>query len=330
MVAAVWFLYFRAGGFQWGLFWETFRKLDWRWLAVSVFFALLTYLGRALRWQVLLRPMREKSSLWNLFSATAVGFSAIVLLGRPGEMVRPYLIAMKERVSFSSQVGAWLLERVYDLLMALVIFGLALSRVDASQAALGEGLQWVLRVGGFAVGILGAVCLGFLFAVRKFSDTFAKRLLAALSFLPESYKHRIERYASAFSKGMGSTRSNSFVATVLMYTVIEWVLIVFCYLAVFQASPVTRAFHINDVLIFVGFVSFGAVIQIPGVGGGLQLTSIVVLTELFGLGIEVSSGIAMVIWSITFVVIVPFGLVLALHDGLNWRKLKELSREASL
>ena len=59
----------------------------------------------------------------NLLSATVIGFTAITLFGRPGEFVRPYLIALKEKVPVTSQLAAWLLERIFDLLMALLLFG---------------------------------------------------------------------------------------------------------------------------------------------------------------------------------------------------------------
>ncbi len=68
---------------------------------------------------------------------------------------------------------------------------------------------------------------------------------------------------------------------------------------------------ITDVLILIGFVAFGSLVQIPGMGGGVQVVSIVVLTEIFRIPLEVAGGIALVIWVITFVVIVPLGLLLA-------------------
>jgi len=56
----------------------------------------------------------------------------------------------------------------------------------------------------------------------------------------------------------------------------------------------------------------------------------VVLVELLGVPLEVAAGIAIVIWSITFVVIVPIGLGLSFHYGINLRKIKRLDREVSL
>jgi len=79
-----------------------------------------------------------------------------------------------------------------------------------------------------------------------------------------------------------------------------------------------------DVLIFLGFVAFGSIVQIPGIGGGMQVVSVVVLTELFRLPLEVATSIAIASWMISFVTIVPIGLVLAFHEGLQWGKLRHL------
>jgi hypothetical protein len=78
-----------------------------------------------------------------------------------------------------------------------------------------------------------------------------------------------------------------------------------------------------------GFVAFGTVIQLPGIGGGMQMVSVLVLHEIFGIPVEVATSMTLVIWIITFVILVPVGIPLALHEGLNWKKLKALREEAS-
>jgi uncharacterized protein (TIRG00374 family) len=318
-----------AKAFEWQLFAATFRSLDGRWLALAALMAWLTYVGRALRWRVLIRPVKAHPNLWNLFTGTAVGFTAIVLFGRPGEMVRPYLISLKERLSFSSQMAAWLVERMYDLMMALLIFGVALSQVKTSGVQVGEGLRWVLAVGGYAAAAVALLCLVVFLALRQFGEASEARIMAAAEVIPEQYRGMLARVLAAFTAGVRSTRDSSAVTLALAYSVLEWALIVSCYVCIFRASPSTAGFGWMDVLIFVGFVSFGNVVQIPGVGGGMQIVAIAVLTELFGMPMEVASGLAIVLWAITFVVIVPFGLALAFHDGLNWSKLRQIRETAS-
>ena len=59
----------------------------------------------------------------------------------------------------------------------------------------------------------------------------------------------------------------------------------------------------------------------------MQVAAVVVLTELFGLPLEAASGFAIALWLVTFVTVVPFGIVLAFREGLNWRKLSHVREE---
>lgn len=317
----------RDRGFDWAVFWATLRGLDPGWLAAASILALCTYVGRALRWAVLIRPVKPQPSIWNLTVATTIGFTAITLLGRPGEFVRPYLIAVKERVPVSSQLAALLLERIYDLLMALILFGFALSRVRQSEVQAGPALSWVLAAGGWTAAAIGVACLAMLVLIRQFAEPMRHRLLDALRFLSEERYARAERLVNAFVQGVESTRSGRSLLLLTGYSVLEWVLIAGTIMAVVRAFGHVLPFGLVDVLIFMGFLAFGAVIQIPGIGGGVQVVSVLVLTELFSVPLEAATGAAMIIWVITFVVIVPPGLLLALREGINWSKIKEFERE---
>ena len=330
VVAIALILYrWRTTEFQWDLFFATFLKVNWTWLGASVGLLLLTYLGRALRWEVMLRPLRPKPDLWNILSATVIGFTAIVLLGRVGEVVRPYLIAVKEELPFSTQMAAWLLERILDIMVVLTIFGFALAHIPPGLH-LSPGMEWVLRVGGWAAAGIGALCVLLLVIFRNFSDAAQTRILSAISFLPEKNYARVERTLKAFIQGVHSTRHRGFLSLLILYTAMEWLIIMGGYYCLFRAFPSTSSFEVTDIAIFVGFVAFGSVVQIPGIGGGVQVAAVLVLTEIFGIPFEAATGLAILIWLITFVVIVPFGLLFAFHEGITWRKLKQLPEDVPL
>ncbi len=308
--------------FDWRAFALTFANLELSWVAAGAIFGMTTYYVRAIRWAVLLKPVSAKPGILGLLSATIVGFTALVILGRPGEFVRPYLISLKERVSFSSQLAAWMIERIYDLLAALLIFGFGLSQVRTSGAKIGPQIAWVIETGGWAVAMLCAVCLTILVFMGFFSEIARRRLLDALTVLPDRYRLPATQTVTAFLEGAESTGSLASVGKMVLYTALEWILIAGGYYAILMAYGPTLHFGVIDVLIFMGFVSFGAVVQIPGVGGGVQLVAALVLTELFGLPLEISASIALLIWITTFITVVPFGLALAVYEGLNWKQLK--------
>ncbi len=330
MIAVALLLAWRAlrdRGFDWGVFWSTLEGLRWGWLAAAVALVLATYVGRALRWAVLIRPVKPDPSLWGLTISTVIGFAAITLLGRPGEFVRPYLISARERVPLSSQLAALLLERIYDMMMALALFGFALSRIHYSEIQAGPALSWVLATGGWVAGVAGVLCLLVLVVMRNFAGTMRNRLLDALSFLPERRFASAERLVNAFVQGVESTRSPRAVALLIGFTVLEWILIVASIMAVVRAYGTVLPFGLVDVFIFTGFLAFGAVFQIPGIGGGVQVVSVLVLTELFRIPLEAATSAAMVLWAVSFLVVVPAGMLLALAEGLNWNKIKQLDQE---
>lgn len=323
LAALVFVVYrWRTSGFSWADFAAALHHVDWNWLIFSQLLVFATYVGRALRWEVMVRPLRRDASLWGILTSTVIGFTAILLFGRAGEAVRPYLIAKKENVSFSSQIAAWIVERMLDLLMILLLFGIALTQVSYSAIQPSPRIRVILEAGGYTAGFTGAASLALLIGLSQFR---AERFLDWISFLPDRMLVKIRAVISSFEEGMQSTRSVRYTLLLILYTVAEWIIIAAAFGCVLRAVPSTRHFTITDVVILLGFVAFGSALQIPGVGGGMQIATVLALTELFGVNIGAASGIALLLWIISFVSIVPFGLGLAFHEGIKWRSLRHLN-----
>lgn len=317
-----------GAGFEWQALARSFVELDWRWLSASVALALSSYVVRALRWRVMLRPLRPGTSVRNLISATMIGFTAVTLVGRPGELVRPYLISRKENLPLSSQIAAWFLERIWDLLAFVVMFGYGLVHIGRSREVLGPRFEVAIQAGGYVIAATGVICLIVLVVLNRYSAAMRTRLLDALAFLPEKHHRRADRLVTAFLDGAASTKSRSTVMLLLLYTVAEWLVIVLSIAFLFGAYPGTARLGVADLVTFTAFVSCGSLIQIPGIGGGVQIAAIVVLNELFRVPLELATGMAIMIWVISWIVVVPVGLALACREGLNWRQFKALEREA--
>jgi uncharacterized protein (TIRG00374 family) len=278
----------------------------------------------------MLRPADRKVSLWKLNSDTAIGFAAIVLLGRVGEVVRPYLIARSAGLPLSSQVAAWLLERIFDMLAVLLLFGFALIRIPSHALHLSPPVQRSLEAGGYVFTAIGAVCLGVFIVFRNFSGFAHDRILSALTFLRAYHYQRAERMLEAFSRGLECTRNSQLLALLLVYTALVWAISTASYYALLRSFPATAHLTVSDVVILLGFTAFGGLVQIPGIGGGVQVASIVAFTQILGLSLEAASGISIFVWAMQAIAIVPVGALCAFYEGLNWSKLKLLSTKQIL
>src|SRR5271166_4725494 len=115
------------------VFWSsTDKRINWHGAGALIAGLALTYLAyvlRAVRWRIFLKPVC-KTTAARMLAPQFIGFSALALLGRAGEMVRPYIIAKKERLTFTSQVAVWGVERIFDMGAFVVLLALSFLSPD--------------------------------------------------------------------------------------------------------------------------------------------------------------------------------------------------------
>lgn len=169
-VFAALILWFFGRNLDWQEVGRSLRQADPWYLTAAVLIICLGYLLRAIRWKVLLEPITP-SSLTELFATTTVGFAAIFLIGRAGEIVRPMWLPMRDRrVRPSAALVTLGLERIFDL-AALVCFFAVNLLWFTPPAGREQDFRYVEIIGWL---MLLAVILGFiaLFVYQRISDRF--------------------------------------------------------------------------------------------------------------------------------------------------------------
>ena len=115
------FVYWFAYKLNWIEVWAEVREANWAQLALALSLFIGTYFVRVLRWRTLLSPLAQ-TSLKALFRATVIGFSALFIMGRAGEMiVRPAALSAKEKIHPSACYATVMVERVFDMVMVVVL-----------------------------------------------------------------------------------------------------------------------------------------------------------------------------------------------------------------
>src|SRR2546427_284986 len=102
------------------------EKSDWRLIILAWGIVLLAYLWRAIRWRSFLSPLTQVR-LGEVWIATTVGYAAVLLTGRAGEIVRPVVLPMRDpRVRPAASIVTIMIERLYDTMTVVLIFGVNL------------------------------------------------------------------------------------------------------------------------------------------------------------------------------------------------------------
>ena len=114
------------------------------------------------------------------------------------------------------------------------MFGFALTQHSRQRLAPESGLEWVVRDGRLHHRGICALCAVFLLAVPKLFRAGSAADPGGGDFpargaLPARSRHTLR----AFSEGMESTRNHGFLALLVLYTVLEWVVIVAAYYGLF-------------------------------------------------------------------------------------------------
>lgn len=309
--------------------WRSFRGLRLSYLLLAAVMIFASYLFRCFRWREFLRPMKI-AGMANLIVGTLVGFSAVALLGRPGEVLRPWLIARKEGLTVASQAAAWTLERVFDSLTVSGFLGLALY-FASSRGGFPEGHEALLesfRWGGLVL-FAGAVALGIAVSQFRRRSHLIRSLLDWLDRpLPHKVQVHLEKIAESFAGGLAGIATPRSLAVCTAYSLLVWLSVVTAFWSVFQAlgDPVSRLGPSAAVLVILA-TTIGSLAHVPGVGGGQQVAIALILTRLFDIPLAMAATAALLLWALSFMMVLIPGLPLTAHEGLTWQRLRSVTKE---
>ena len=314
--------------FRWDRLWDSLLSANPAYLLAAILTTYTSYVVRAYRWGFFLDPIK-KASLQVLFTGQIIGFAAIYLVGRPGEIVRPGYIAKRENVSYSAMAAVWLLERVYDTVFIALLFSLALFWISPSNepGGVAAGLSAAHRVAWLTLFITG-VFVALLIAFRFRSEKSDLRTPKLLRFLSPKRQHHFERFLRSFADGLGVIRNWKDLTASVASTALLWGVNVTFFWLVFRGmgNDVGRLSWMAAALVLFSGI-MGMIVQIPGIGGGFQVVTIKTMTAFLGVGLEEAAGASILLWIMLVFPCVALGVILLLHEGLTIRKLESIAEE---
>ena len=302
------------------------RSANPYYLILSLITIYVCYAVRSLRWKVFQQNLGP-SSFWNIYKMTLAGFSALQLLGRPGEPVRPVLLAQKEKLPISGMFGVYLLERIFDFSSMAVIATIALLRfrADAMSSETARALEKAAKPAA-SVLVLGILAATSLLVYLRFHGTALLERQLQGWLRAHGWRGKIAGIVLEVARGVQTIGDWRDLTLAVLYSAVHWFLVLVIYLWVARSFGGTLStLTLSDAMLVLAVTLVGSILQLPGVGGGSQAASFGAYTKILLVKPEAALAASIVLWLITFAACSLAGVPLLIHEGLSLGKLRELA-----
>jgi uncharacterized protein (TIRG00374 family) len=312
--------------FDFGLFRGQLAHADWGKMAIAVGCIYLGYVFRSVRWALLMRH-NKKVPLLSLLGTQVIGFTAVALIGRIADPVRPYLVSRKTGLPVSSQIAVYIVERLFDLgAMATIFF----SAIVLTPSGTLPHPELVKQAGNWGL-ILTALGALFLVAVRLAGGLVASVLGNLFGLVSQKLGAAVAHKIQTFRAGLDTMRSFTDFAAAASLSLSMWVLIGMAYLETlhaFVASPELVAITPAKCVLLMAVSGTASVLQLPVLGWFSQIGLVTAaLYKFFDVAAEPAAACAAALLLVTFLSIVPVGLIWAQIEHVSLRKVAQESEQ---
>jgi uncharacterized protein (TIRG00374 family) len=310
-----WFL-LKLDSEQKAAIWQSFREADYAWVAVAMVCCLLGHFVRALRWQLLFKPMGCKPNLNNTFGSVVIAYMANLAFPRAGEVMRCATLRTSEGIPVEKSLGTVVTERLIDALSFLFIviigmlamFGKAKDWLYDTLSQKYDSLPNMFMIGG--VLLLLAVLAFVIYKV------FWKRLLHIKLFakINDMLIGMIDGVKSILHLGKRNT------ALFLIYSIIIYLLYILGGLIIFQAFDETSPLGMGAAFVLYLFGSVGMTFSQGGIGVYPVLVQLSL--DIYGISMEVGTACGWLLWGSQQAIVIVVGAAYLIYFSLLKRKNK--------
>jgi uncharacterized protein (TIRG00374 family) len=292
---------------------EQFFQVHYWYILPSLLPYGICFMLRAVRWQLMLRPVK-RISLSSSFSTIMIAWASNnVLPLRMGEIVRTYVIGQKENITVSAALATIVIERIID--------GLSLVGICALFFLFETMPSDVIMVEYIASGIFIALLLGLLFfhLQKELCDQIIAR---SATLLPGAMKQKVPDFFETFRAGIACLRFNLDLVFILGLTMIIWLGEASMYAIIFKSCGLTIPFY--GAILAMAIVNIGLVVPAaPGFVGNFQYFAIIAL-KIFGISPDKAFIFSWIIWLAQIPSLTLTGMVYLFREKFTLKDLKHV------
>jgi uncharacterized protein (TIRG00374 family) len=292
---------------------RAFTSADLKLVGIAVLTTLQTYVIRAWRWQTMLRPLGQVHFA-PAFRTTVIGFFPFP--ARAGEVIRPYLLARQENLSFSATFATIILERALDLTAVLLLFAAAVPFL-----AIDVGPE--IRAAGAAAAVAAVIGLAALFVFAGHPERVGQWVDRFSGWLPARAAAVVGAFARKFAEGLAVMRKPQALIISLAWSLALWVSICLGIWLVSRAFGLTVSFA--GTFLVVMYLVVGVALPTPGGAGGFHVMYKVAVTDHFGADPDVAAATEILLHLVSFGPVLVLGALFMWQDGVTLGGVKGIS-----
>lgn len=281
---------------------EDFASTKKIWLIIVLLVFMLSNVSRAIRWQMLLKPLGHKVGFVNSFFAIMLGYFANLGLPRMGEFIRAGALARNENIPFERSMGTIVTDRIVDVLcLGIMIllgfifnFGAIWQFISSSPMLMQIGDYW------YVLAILAVGGLMFLWRMRKWLTSEKEG---------PAWLEKIKSIAIGFMEGLASIRNVESMPLFIFHSIAIWVLYyLMTYFCFFAFEPTAGLSPIAGLIVF----DLGAIGMVVPSPGGMGTYHYMLMQGLALFGVDKVDGFSfanIIFFSIQIFCNIAFGLL---------------------
>lgn len=295
--------------FDFHSFLHQLRFVDLKHILIAILLIYGSYAFRSYRWSIFMRAHQQVGP-FTLVGSQFIGFTAVALFGRIADLSRPYLIAQKTRSPLALQVAVYTVERMFDLGAAALIFSSALALMPRDM----PHHEIFMKVG---IGSLaGTLFLAGFCVVMRISGVataaLARRMAGGIS---PKFGEALESKLLAFRAGLNAISSLSDFAITATLSLVMWLMIAMAYVQTahaFTATPSLATVSFSRTMLLLAASIGGSLLQLPVIGWFTQIAATAAAMHgFYGTPVEPATACGALLLIVTFISVIPVGLVFA-------------------
>lgn len=264
---------------------KSLKYADYRYIALSIFLAILSHLSRSYRWRYLLNPMGYNISFLNSIMSVLVGFLSNLGIPRSGEFLRASSITLYEKVPFEKGFGTIITERIIDIIILLTCILIGLSVFPFIQRP---------NLSFNVVSIITFIVICFII-----------RLIFKLFIKKTSFGYKIKNFISGLKNGVLSIFQMPKKEKFIIHTLFIWIMY-FLMLYVVKFS-IPETFSLEFGAIFSAFVAGTIAMSLTNGGIGAYPLAIAGVISQYDVPYESALAYGWIVWTSQTIMILIFG-----------------------